>query len=113
MEGYLYVLFDAYSIRCKIGRTRQTGGKRQRSIMAAYPVPTINVLNARVADCVQAETQCHRRRFASRRANGERFDVRVDEAVEYTHSEIDWCELDFENQGVVRHVRNWLIYRYS
>src|ERR1700692_3225641 len=93
MEGYLYVLFDAYSGRCKIGRTRQMAGKLQRSIMSAYPVPTLNAVTACVADCVAAETQCHRY-FASLRANGEWFDIGVVEAVQYVHEEIDWCELD-------------------
>lgn len=102
MEGYLYVLFDAYSNRCKIGRTRVKGAQRQRAIMGAYPVPTINALTARVSDYVEAETQCHRH-FASRRANGEWFDVGIVEAVEYIHQEIDWCEFDIENLGAVTH----------
>jgi hypothetical protein len=49
---------------------------------------------------VAAETQCHRY-FASRRANGEWFNVGIVEAVEYVHAEIDRCELDCENLGVV------------
>jgi hypothetical protein len=102
MEGYLYVLFDAYANRCKIGRTRVAGAQRQRAIMGSYPVPTINALTARVSDYVAAETQCHRH-FASRRANGEWFDVGIVEAVEYIHREIDWCELDLENLGAATH----------
>ncbi|MDR5763483.1 GIY-YIG nuclease family protein [Caballeronia sp. LZ035] len=100
LEGYLYVLFDAYSTRCKIGRTTRTGSKRQRSIMGAHPVPTINVLYARVANCVASEAQCHRH-FASRRVNGEWFDIQADEAIEYIHEHIDWCELDFESLGKI------------
>jgi hypothetical protein len=83
------------------------GGKRHRSIMAAHPVSTIrlsNVLNARVAGHVEAETRCHRA-FRKPPRQWEWFDVGVVEAVEYIHPEIDWYEVERENLGaIIQHI---------
>jgi hypothetical protein len=38
---------------------------------------------------------------AIRRTNGKWFNIGIVEAVEYVHAEINWCELDCENLGVV------------
>jgi hypothetical protein len=38
---------------------------------------------------------------AIRRTNGEWVNFGIVEAVEYVHAEINWCELDCENLGVV------------
>jgi hypothetical protein len=93
--GHIYVLFDGFAGRCKIGRTRQAGRRRQQSIMASHPNKVLNLLNAEVEDEVAAETQCHQH-FSSRRVNGEWFAITPDEAISYIHANIDWTKLDFE-----------------
>jgi hypothetical protein len=100
MDGYVYVLFDAYASRCKIGRTGRLGGQRQREIMAAHPVRLVNVVTARVTDCVTAERQCHRH-FAAYRTNGEWFAVNVADVVSYVHGDLEWSEIDFANPATI------------
>lgn len=55
LAGYVYVLFDGKTGLGKIGHTK-TAGQRQRVQMAGLGSALVNVVNARVADCLTAET---------------------------------------------------------
>lgn len=94
-HGYIYVLYDAQTKLCKIGRT-QTEGTRQRTQMSAHGGILANVLNAEVADCVAAEQQCHEH-FHAHRKNGEWFDVELTEVITYINENVEAMKLDFEN----------------
>lgn len=95
-EGYLYVLYDGETRRCKIGCTSNADGKRQRSIMSSHGAILANVLNAKVNDRYAAEAQCHER-FKEHRKNGEWFEAPLVDVVNYIHQSVEWLELDFEN----------------
>lgn len=93
--GFVYVLFDGISMKCKIGCTASNDGSRQRSIMSSHGSVLVNILNAGVKDRFLTEKQCHKH-FNGRRTNGEWFSVDPDEVIEYIHAEVDWVSLDFE-----------------
>ena len=95
-EGYLYVLYDGETLRCKIGCTNNADGKRQRSLMSSHGAVLANVLNAKVKDRYAAETQCHEK-FKEYRKGGEWFQASLVDVVNYIHQSVEWSELDFEN----------------
>jgi hypothetical protein len=105
LEGYLYLLHDGMTGLSKIGCTK-TDGNRQKAIMGAHSNVLVNVLNAKVADYRAAETQCHRH-FQAFRTNGEWFNVRLEDIIEYIHGKLEWLELDFESPG---RVMNYLLF---
>lgn len=97
LAGYVYVLFDRMTGLSKIGHTK-TEGYRQRAQMGAHGSVLVNVVNAKVADCVAAEAKCHEY-FAQHRTNGEWFSVKLIDITQYVHEELDWLEIDYENQA--------------
>lgn len=95
-EGYVYVLYDAETHRCKIGCTSTADGKRQWSLMRSHGAVLVNVLNAKVKDRYATEAQCHEQ-FKEYRKGGEWFEAPLVDVVNYIHQSVDWSELDFEN----------------
>lgn len=96
-EGSIYVLHNGVTGLSKIGCTGGTG-RRQRSQMASDGHVLVNLLNAKVADMRAAETQCHQH-FKKYRQNGEWFAVPIDEIMLYIATEVDWQEIDKENDA--------------
>lgn len=96
LVGYVYVLFDGMTGLSKIGHTK-TAGRRQRAQMSGHGSALVNVVNAKVADCLAAETKCHEH-FAQYRTNGEWFSAKLEDIIQYVDAELDWLEIDFENQ---------------
>ncbi|WP_416425184.1 GIY-YIG nuclease family protein [Pseudomonas sp. App30] len=94
--GYVYVLFDGMTGLSKIGHTKGRGN-RQRAQMGSHGSILANVVNAKVADCLAAEAKCHEH-FAQCRTNGEWFSAKLEDIVQYVHTELDWLEIDYENQ---------------
>ena len=97
LVGYVYVLFDGMTGLSKIGHTK-TAGRRQRAQMSGHGSVLVNVVNAKVADCLAAEAKCHQH-FAQYRTNGEWFSVKLEDIIQYVHAELDWLEIDYENQA--------------
>lgn len=97
MAGYVYILFDGMTGLCKIGHTK-TEGYRQRVQMGSHGSVLVNVVNAKMADCVAAEAKCHEH-FAQYRTNGEWFSAKLLDIIQYVHVELDWLEIDYENKA--------------
>ncbi|VVM45553.1 hypothetical protein PS619_00514 [Pseudomonas fluorescens] len=95
--GHVYVLFDGMTGLSKIGHTKGKGN-RQRALIGSHGSFLVNVVNAKVADCLTAEAKCHEH-FARYRTNGEWFSAKLDDIVQYVHAELDWLEIDYENQA--------------
>lgn len=96
-EGVIYVLHDGVTGLSKIGCTSGSG-TRQRSQMASHGSVLVNLLNAKVGDMRAAEAQCHER-FKSHRRNGEWFAAPIEEIMTYIATEIDWLEIEKENDA--------------
>jgi hypothetical protein len=96
-EGAIYVLHDGVTGLSKIGCTSGTG-RRQRSQMASHGTVLVNLVNAKVADMRAAEAQCHEH-FKEYRRNGEWFAAPIDKILRYIAGEIDWQEIDRENDA--------------
>ncbi len=99
-HGYVYVLFDAQTQLLKIGCTKNSNGARQKAIIGAHHSPLINVLNAKVEDRFASEAQCHKK-FKHQRRSGEWFSTDLIDVIEYVHTDIDWCEIDFVHLSVL------------
>nr|WP_274609995.1 GIY-YIG nuclease family protein [Pseudomonas sp. TH39(2020)] len=97
LTGYVYVLFDGMTGLSKIGHTKSTG-HRQRAQMGGHGSALVNVVNAKVADCLAAETKCHEH-FARYRTNGEWFSAKLEDIMQYVDAELDWLEIDYENEA--------------
>ncbi|EJM00976.1 T5orf domain-containing protein [Pseudomonas sp. GM102] len=100
LTGYVYVLFDGMTGLSKIGHTK-TEGHRQRAQMGGHGnvlVNAVNAVNAKVPDCLAAEAKCHEH-FAQYRTNGEWFSAKLEDILQYIHVELDWLEIDYENQA--------------
>lgn len=97
LTGYVYVLFDGMTGLSKIGHTKTTG-RRQRAQMGGHGSALINVVNAKVADCLAAEAKCHKH-FSQYRTNGEWFSAKLEDILQYVDAELDWLEIDYENQA--------------
>ena len=95
--GAIYVLHDGVTGLSKIGYTSGTG-RRQRSQMASHGTVLVNLLNATVADMRAAEAQCHEH-FKAHRRNGEWFDAPFTDILHYIAVEIEWQEIDRENDA--------------
>ena len=95
--GAIYVLHDGVTGLSKIGCT-SGAGQRQRSQMASHGTVLVNLLNATVADMRAAEAQCHEH-FKAYRRNGEWFDAPITEILQYIAGEIEWQEIDRENDA--------------
>lgn len=95
LSGYVYVLFDGMTGLSKIGHTK-TAGHRQRAQMGGHGSALVNVVNAKMADCLAAEAKCHEH-FAPYRTNGEWFSAKLEDIIQYVHAELDWLEIDYEN----------------
>lgn len=105
--GAIYVLHDGVTGLSKIGCTR-SAGRRQRSQMASHGHVLVNLLNATVADMRAAEAQCHEH-FKAHRRNGEWFDAPIMDILHYIAVEIEWQEIDRENDA--RLVQYFAAYR--
>lgn len=93
--GSLYHLYDAKTGLSKIGCTRGTSAKRQRSIIGGHSTPhLVNIVNAKVADRFAAESQCHEH-FKAHRVNGEWFQIDPNEIIRYIHETICWLEIEY------------------
>jgi len=101
LTGYVYVLFDGMTGLSKIGHTK-TAGRRQRAQMGGHGSPIVNVVNVKVTDCLAAETQCHEH-FAQYRTNGEWFNAKLEEIIQYVDTELDWLSIDYESQETLQH----------
>lgn len=97
-EGIVYLLYDGMAKLSKIGCTTRQNGRRQQAIMGGHGAILVNVLNIKVADCFQAESQCHKH-FAQHRRNGEWFAISYEDAITYMIENIDWQEIDLANQA--------------
>lgn len=97
LTGYVYVLFDGMTGLSKIGHTK-TEGHRQRAQMGGHGSVLVNAVNAKVPDCLAAEAKCHEY-FVQYRTNGEWFSAKLEDILQYIHAELDWLEIDYENQA--------------
>lgn len=97
-EGIVYLLYDGVAKLSKIGCTTRQNGRRQQAIMGGHGAILVNVLNIKVADCFEAEAQCHKH-FDQHRRNGEWFAVSYEDAMTYMLESIDWQEMDLANQA--------------
>ena len=93
LSGFIYVLYDGYSSYCKIGLTK-TSGSRQKAVMGSYSRPLFHVLDASVSNRYEAETMCHRH-FKEYRTNGEWFNVRLEDVIQFIHDHVEWDVLEF------------------
>ena len=96
-EGYLYVLHDGCNGTSKIGCAKRNG-PRQRAIMSGHGSVLANVMNVKVADRRAAERQCHVH-FREFRRNGEWFNARLSDIVQYIRTEVSWLEIHFESRA--------------
>jgi hypothetical protein len=94
-NGFVYLLYDGTTKLSKIGCTRHSNKKRQKSLMSAHGGILMNVLSVSVKDRRAAEAQCHEH-FKEFRTNGEWFNADLKAIIDYMSTKLARTAIDIE-----------------